>query len=556
MLDEIKVLEPQLKQIVYGCVEHVQATKAALYLSASLDLNEKVYEIATGYQFHDPMRRTVKSNDDLVDRLVVKRNAFYVNGLGSDQRFSEMLFRQGTDRLLATPIFARGRLVGFLDLRDKAAKKPFDAPDLDAARKIAEQIIDLLGSRKLFGLAPIPLSALSAAEAPPAPRMNTPMPFAPMTAAQPQMANAEAHSELSAAARKAIESAREAMSRKQHTAANAGKRLITDEDLEGARLLLPAALAVPGALLAALTATRNVTEAQTVVATTGMTADANDALQKHIRGWLERANQPQLNVPMPRIAYPFGTLGESITAARIGALVSAPIQALNVDGLVVFTVALAQPPDTAGQRALRVLLRQIEQSIESASGGARDRQRIAEKLLEPDFQRYPDLVEHCREVSTLAQRFANALDLPAAQVETIRLAALVHDVGLRLIDYDRLYRRPNLLPEELRAMSEHPIVGAAIVEPLLGNEIAQAVLRHHERVDGRGYPSRLAGNAIPLASRVLQICDAYIAMSSRGSYQAPFSAQDTRKRLLEGAGTQFDDALVQKFIRFLPVIAP
>src|SRR5204863_8151967 len=112
---------------------------------------------------------------------------------------------------------------------------------------------------------------------------------------------------------------------------------------------------------------RNVTEAQTIVATTGMTADANDALQKHIRGWLERANQPQLNVPMPRIVYPFGTLGESITAARIGALVSAPVNAQNVEGLVVFTVALAQPPDTAGQRALRMLLRQIEQSVEGAA---------------------------------------------------------------------------------------------------------------------------------------------------------------------------------------------
>src|SRR5215218_3782786 len=113
MLAEIKALEPQLKQIVYGCVEHVQATKAALYLSASLDLNDKTYELVTGYQFSDPGRRTVKANDDLVDRLTVKRNAFFVNGLGSDMRLSEMLFRQGTDRLLATPLFARGRLVGF-----------------------------------------------------------------------------------------------------------------------------------------------------------------------------------------------------------------------------------------------------------------------------------------------------------------------------------------------------------------------------------------------------------------------------------------------------------
>ena len=159
-------------------------------------------------------------------------------------------------------------------------------------------------------------------------------------------------------------------------------------------------------------------------------------------------------------------------------------------------------------------------------------------------------------MSTLAQRFATAIDLPVAQVENIRLAAFVHDVGLRLIDYDRLYRRLNLLPEELKAMSEHPIVGAAIVEPLLGNDIAQAVLRHHERVDGRGYPSHLSGNAIPLASRVIQICDAYIAMTSRRSYQAPFTAQDAHKRMLEGAGTQFDDALLQKFIRLLPELAP
>ncbi|MEK6371565.1 MAG: HD domain-containing phosphohydrolase [Acidobacteriota bacterium] len=552
MLDEIKALEPQLKQIVYGCVEHVQATKAALYLSASHDLNDKTYEMVTGYQFHDPMRRTVKANDDLVDRLAVKRNAFYVNGLGSDQRFSEMLFRQGTDRILAIPLFARGRLVGFIDMRDKAAKKPFENPDLDAARKIADQVVHLLSARKLYGLAPIPLSDAEAAPQ----RVMTPLPMAPMVMPSALGAAVEQRSELSTAARKAIEGAREVMSRKQHATAASGKRLVTDEDLEAARLLLPAALAIPGALLAVITATRNVSEAQTVVSSSTMTADANEAVQKHIRGWLERANQPQMDVPMPRIVYPFGTNAEIVTAARIGALVSAPVHAQTVEGLVVFTVAFAQPPDVAGQRALRLLLRQIEQSVEGAGSAARDRWRIAEKLLEPDFQRYPDLVEHSREVSTLAQKFAIALELPSPQVETIRLAAFVHDVGLRLIDYDRLYRRPNLLPEELRAMSEHPIVGAAIIEPLLGNDVAQAVLRHHERVDGRGYPSRLAGNAIPLASRVIQICDAYVAMTSRRSYQAPFTAQDGRKRMLEGAGTQFDDALLQRFIRLLPELAP
>src|SRR5205807_509493 len=164
-------------------------------------------------------------------------------------------------------------------------------------------------------LAPIPLSA-----AEPLPqRLNTPMPSSAAAAMHTMPALAETQSDLSPEARKAIEAAREVMSRKQHAAATATKRLITDEDLEIARTLLPAALAIPGALLAALTATRNVREAQTIIASAGMTADANEAMQKHIRGWMERANQAQLNVWAPRIVYPFGMHGENITASRIGA---------------------------------------------------------------------------------------------------------------------------------------------------------------------------------------------------------------------------------------------
>ena len=68
MLPEIKALEPELKQILYGCVEHVQATKAALYLSASRDLNEKTFELVTSYQYNDAARRVNHDNDDLIDR--------------------------------------------------------------------------------------------------------------------------------------------------------------------------------------------------------------------------------------------------------------------------------------------------------------------------------------------------------------------------------------------------------------------------------------------------------------------------------------------------------
>src|SRR5687768_1484460 len=157
MIPELKEIEPQLKQILYGCVEHVQATKAALYLSASHDLNQKTYELVTHYQYNPADRKVVSANDDLVDRLAVKRTPFFVNGLGADQRFAEMLFRQGNDRLLVAPLFSRGRMVGFIDMRDKAGKKPFDGPDVDAAQKIVDQMIGVLAENKLFGLAGIAL---------------------------------------------------------------------------------------------------------------------------------------------------------------------------------------------------------------------------------------------------------------------------------------------------------------------------------------------------------------------------------------------------------------
>lgn len=541
MLKELQALEPKLKQILYGCVEHVQATKAALYLTTSLDLNDKSYEIVTSYQFTDPARKLVKGNDDVVDRLAVKRDAFFVNGLGADTRFSEMLFRQGNDRLLATPMFARGRLLGFIDMRDKAGRKPFENSDLAAARAIGDQIVTLLAAQQLFGLAPIPLEHVE-----PSPRSSMPTlasPLAGVPSATPDAVRGEASLE----ARKAIEAARAAMSRRQHVPQNAGKRLIGDDDLEGARLLLPASLAIPGTVLAALTVTRGVSEPQTIISISTLTAEANESLQKHIRGWLQRTNQSLAGPMAPRISYPFGTHLEAVTSSRVAALASAAVNTQSLDGLVVLTLGFDQQPDSQTQRAIRLFLRQLEQAID-ASAASSDRQAIAEKILEPDFQKFPELADHARQVSTIAHLFALSLDLPRSQAETIRIAGLVHDVGLRLLDYDRLYRRPNLTGEELRVLAEHPIIGAALVEPLLGHEIAQMVLRHHERVDGKGYPSRMTGTNIPLGSRIIQICDAWVAMTARSSYQSTFTPADALLRMRESAGTQFDENLVQRFL--------
>lgn len=551
MLPELKDIEGQLKQILYGCVEHVQATKAALYLSTSHDLNEKKYELVTQYQYNSADRRVVSANDDLVDRLAVKRSPFFINGLGADQRFSEMLFRQGNDRLLAAPLFSRGRLVGFIDMRDKAGKKPFENPDVDAANRIATQMLNVLATNKLFGLSPISLVD----EPPQRTSGHTAAPnVVPMSAPQPA-APSRPGDVFSPPAVHVIQAAREQMAKRQHQP-QSGKRVLSDPDLEIVRLLLPAALAIPGAVLACFSAIGHPSNPQSIVGIATVTDDAMDMLQGHLQAWLKRTNTPHMTMK-PQLIYPFGVQVVPVTAAGISTILSAPMNQQSVEGLVL-TVAFERTPEAQAQRALHIFLRQVEHSVESAiaaSSGRNDRQIVAEALLEPDFQKFPDLAEHCRQTAIMAHRFARVLDLPATQVETVRIAALVHDVGLRFLDYERMYRRPNLTAEEMRGFAEHPVIGAALVEPLLGAEVAQAVLRHHERVDGKGYPSRMTGQLIPIASRIIQIVDAWIAMTSRHSYQIPVTHEQALVKLREGAGTQFDAALLERFLRALPEIS-
>ena len=545
MIPELKEIEPRLKQILYGCVEHVQATKAALYLSASHDLNAKIYEIVTHYQYNPADRKVVSANDDLVDRLAVRRSPFFVNGLGADQRFAEMLFRQGNDRLLVAPLFSRGRMVGFIDMRDKAGKKPFEGPDVDAAQKIVDQMIGVLAENKLFGLAGIalvddPAAARASAHTPPPP------PAPPRVALQ-------AGQIFSAEATKAIESARQYLTRRQHMT-NTGKRVLTEAHVDIAKLILPAALGIPRSLIACLSAVGHVTNPQSTVARSTVDDDALDVVHAHLQAGLKRLNKPHMT-RRGQVVYPLGVQPAPVNAASISAIVSGPVNPQSVQGLIL-SVAFERATDEQARSALQIFLSQMEPIIESAiaATGRGDRVQVAERLLEPDFQRYPELAEHSKEVAAIAQRFAIALELPSTQVETVHIAALVHDVGLRMLDYERMYSRPNLTPEEMRGLAEHPVVGAALVEPVLGQDVAHAVLRHHERADGKGYPSRMSGSQIPLPARIIQIVDAWVAMTSHQPYQPAIPRDKAIARMRESAGTQFDAALVERFLAALPEI--
>jgi HD-GYP domain-containing protein (c-di-GMP phosphodiesterase class II) len=129
-------------------------------------------------------------------------------------------------------------------------------------------------------------------------------------------------------------------------------------------------------------------------------------------------------------------------------------------------------------------------------------------------------------------------------VELTRLAASLHDLG-KLAIPEEILRKPGPLTDAERLVLErHPQIGYRMLESLGVDPVADWVLHHHERWDGAGYPSGLAGEAIPLGARVIFVADAFDAMTSDRVYRRKLSIDDALAELERCAGTQFDPNVV------------
>jgi GAF domain-containing protein len=518
---EIAAIEPKLKEILYRCLEEVRATKAALYLING----ENSYSLVTYYGFRDLDRKQIDARDDLIDRLIVKRTPFYVNSLTEDPRFSAILFAASTTRMLLAPIYSRGKLIGFIDMRDKAAKQPFTPADLADTQKIVEQFIELFAQRNLFGQRPAPAT-------PPRPVPEVPT----------QMTNALA----------AIDEAKRAVARGILRGRNAPETL-NESQLDAGSAVLPAILSLPGVLFAALSSFVKFAGLQRIAARAEFRADASAKFEAKLRGWLQKRAEPE-GLSSSEITFPLGKGAAPLDANRLATVLSAPVRVSALRG-VVLTVGFDAPPTALTRQQMADLLNKVEIAIAQAMSHERLSSaltRVAEKLLEPDYQRYPVLVAHARRVSDLAERLARAAGLPQHEVEMARIAGLVHDVGMRMLDYHTLYRKGTLTAEEMRIVKEHPIVGAALVaDSALGADIAHIVLCHHERPDGTGYPHGLSGDAIPMISRIIHVCEAYDAMTAADSYQTAVPQAAALARIRRVAGAQLDEELANRFVELL-----
>jgi HD-GYP domain-containing protein (c-di-GMP phosphodiesterase class II) len=139
-----------------------------------------------------------------------------------------------------------------------------------------------------------------------------------------------------------------------------------------------------------------------------------------------------------------------------------------------------------------------------------------------------------------------------SEVETVRAASLLHDIGKIGISDCILAKKGPLTKEEFGVIRSHPQKGVEILQPLKQFEsLLPVILHHHERYGGSGYPAGLAGNAIPLSARIISVADTYDAIISDRPYRAAGTDEKAIAELRACAGKQFDPEVVDMFIEIM-----
>jgi len=160
--------------------------------------------------------------------------------------------------------------------------------------------------------------------------------------------------------------------------------------------------------------------------------------------------------------------------------------------------------------------------------------------------------EHVEKTVQYATEIARALNLPEEEIERIKQAAILHDLGKIGISEKILVKKSKLTKEEFEEIKKHPQIGVDIIRPIkFLHNIIPTMLYHHERWDGKGYPGGLKGEEIPIGARIVAISDVYQALISNRPYRKRFSKEEALKLIKNGSGTQFDPVVVAKFLQII-----
>jgi len=206
-----------------------------------------------------------------------------------------------------------------------------------------------------------------------------------------------------------------------------------------------------------------------------------------------------------------------------------------------YKILILLPPLTMADQAIRRYYTLSMETVETLNV-------LADIIDERDNYTY----SHSLRVAEYSSKIAQELHLSQDAVNEIETAGRAHDVGKIVIEDGILKKPGKLTDEEYEKIKKHPEVGYRLLNNLKPYKSgAKYVLYHHERIDGKGYPHKLAGSSIPIGARILAVADCYDAMTSDRPYRKALPQATAVKELIKNSGTQFDPVIVKAFIKVL-----
>ena len=249
-------------------------------------------------------------------------------------------------------------------------------------------------------------------------------------------------------------------------------------------------------------------------------------------------------------------VGERLRAAATGpasvGVAAFPLHGDSPAALMTAAEHALQAATRMGGDRVVISSAEVEGPLTGAPGeGGRPRVELAMlmRLAEALDVKETGSASHSRRVGRLAELAARELGLAPEQVERVRVAGVLHDVG-RVGVPEELLRKPGpLSSEEWAHVRAHPEVGARMVETTEFTDLPRWIRTHHERPDGGGYPAGLPGDEVPVEGRILAVADAWEAMTTDRPYRPALAPDDAARELRRGAGTQFDQHAVEALLR-------
>lgn len=166
-----------------------------------------------------------------------------------------------------------------------------------------------------------------------------------------------------------------------------------------------------------------------------------------------------------------------------------------------------------------------------------------------------DTQSHSNRVSSIAVMIASAMRRPEHEIENIRAAALLHDLGKLGVSNEVLQKIGSLTTDERAHIRSHTTLGAEFIKPVGGKvvQILPFIIYHHEQYDGSGY-HKLIGEDIPIGARIIAVADVYDALMSDRPYRKGVSPTEAREHITANAGKYFDPDVVEAFVSILPQV--